>query len=136
MLWRSDGENEVLRFSFCHFKWGEHMSQPVTTNSFIIMVINMTVVFLVLTAIWVMIELIHAIDPTKKPKPAPAIHPTPAPVPEPTAPTPTTGIPQEVIAVIAAAVEAMGFRFADVRAVRPVERPGWRDAGRTQGMRN
>ena len=97
----------------------------------------MTVVFLVLTAIWGMIELIHAIDPTKKSKPAPAMHPAAAPVPEPAAPAPTeTGVPQEVIAVIAAAVQAMGYRLADVRAVRPALRPGWKEAGRTQGMRN
>lgn len=113
------------------------MSQPVTTNPFIIMVINMTVVFLVLVAIWGMIELLHAIDPTKKPKSAPAMHPAAMPVPEPAAPAPeTAGIPQEVIAVIAAAVNAMGYRLADVRAVRSVSRPSWRGAGRTQGMRS
>ncbi|BEU87332.1 hypothetical protein TAMA11512_07960 [Selenomonas sp. TAMA-11512] len=112
------------------------MSQPVTTNPFIIMIINMTIVFLVLTAIWGMITLLHAIDPTKKPKAAPAAQPSAAPVPKPAAPTVApTGMPQEIIAVIAAAVQAMGYRLADVKAVRPVERPGWKEAGRTQGMR-
>ena len=41
------------------------MSQPVTTNPFIIMLINMTVVFLVLIALGVVINLIHYVDPTK-----------------------------------------------------------------------
>ena len=46
------------------------MSHPVTTNPLIIMLINMTVVFLVLMALGVVINLIHYIDPTK-PKTAP-----------------------------------------------------------------
>ena len=41
------------------------MSQPVTTNPFIIMLINMTVVFAVLIALGFVINLIHYIDPTK-----------------------------------------------------------------------
>ena len=41
------------------------MSQPVTTNPWIIMLINMTVVFLVLAALGLVIKFIHYIDPTK-----------------------------------------------------------------------
>ena len=55
------------------------MSQPVTTNPFIIMLINMTVVFLVLIALGVVINLIHYFDPTK-PKAKPAEE-APAPAP-------------------------------------------------------
>ena len=36
------------------------MSQPVTTNPLIIMLINMTVVFLVLMALGVVINIIHS----------------------------------------------------------------------------
>ena len=39
--------------------------QPVTTNPFIIMLINMTVVFIVLFVLMYVIKLIHYVDPTK-----------------------------------------------------------------------
>ena len=42
------------------------MGHPVTTNPFIIMLINMTVVFAVLIGLSIMIRLIHVVDPTKK----------------------------------------------------------------------
>ena len=42
------------------------MGYPVTTNPFIIMMINMTVVFAVLFGLSMMIRLIHLVDPTKK----------------------------------------------------------------------
>ena len=42
------------------------MGHPVTTNPFIIMLINMTIVFVVLIALSFLIQLIHKIDPTKK----------------------------------------------------------------------
>ena len=42
------------------------MGHPVTTNPFIIMLINMTVVFAVLIGLSFMIRLIHVVDPTKK----------------------------------------------------------------------
>ena len=46
------------------------MDQPVTTNPFVIMLINMTVVFIVLISLSFLIRLIHIVDPTK-PKEAP-----------------------------------------------------------------
>ncbi len=44
------------------------MGHPVTTNPFIIMLINMTVVFAVLVGLSLMIRLIHIVDPTAKKK--------------------------------------------------------------------
>ena len=44
------------------------MGHPVTTNPFIIMMINMTVVFIVLISLNFLIQLIHKIDPTKPPE--------------------------------------------------------------------
>ena len=41
------------------------MGHPVTTNPFIIMLINMSIVFAVLVGLSVMIRLIHLADPTK-----------------------------------------------------------------------
>ena len=56
--------------------------QAVTTNPWLIMAINMTVVFAVLIALGILMEIVHLIDPTKKKKEAPAAT---APVATPTA---------------------------------------------------
>lgn len=114
------------------------MSQPVTTNPFIIMLINMTVVFLVLIALGVVINLIHYFDPTK-PKAKPAEEAAPAPAPAPVvkaAPEPKVegGLTPEVVAVIAAAVASLGYGPSAVKAIRPVDRNGWKQSGRTMGM--
>ena len=112
------------------------MSQPVTTNPWIIMLINMTVVFLVLAALGLVIKFIHYIDPTKskleaEEKPAPA--PTPAPVKPAASPQPVAeGIPPEIIAVIAAAVASYGYGLEQIHSIRPIERTGWKNAVRTQ----
>lgn len=112
------------------------MSQPVTTNPFIIMLINMTVVFAVLIALGFVINLIHYVDPTK-PKAAEeepkAAAPAPAPAAAP-APVAEEGVPQEVIAVIAAALMSYGYGPQQIRAVRPIERNGWKRSGRTFGV--
>lgn len=42
--------------------------QAVTTNPWLIMAINMTVVFAVLIALGILMEIVHLIDPTKKKK--------------------------------------------------------------------
>lgn len=112
------------------------MSEPVTTNPFVIMLINMTVVFIVLIALGLVINLIHAIDPTKE-KAAPQKE-APAPAPTPAAPAPeiasADGVSPEVIAVIAAALASYGYGPAAIRAVRPIERDGWKSAGRSFGV--
>ena len=46
--------------------------QAVTTNPWLIMAINMTVVFVVLILLGILMEIVHLIDPTKKKKEAPA----------------------------------------------------------------
>ena len=108
------------------------MGHPVTTNPFIIMTINMTVVFIVLMALMVVIKAIHAIDPTKpKEEPKQEIAaPTPAPSPAAPPVVKEEGIPGEVIAAIAAAVTACGYSAGEIRAIRPIERNGWKTSGR------
>ena len=112
------------------------MSEPVTTNPFVIMLINMTVVFIVLISLGLVINLIPAIDPTKE-KAAPKKE-APAPAPAPAAPAPepvsADGVSPEVIAVIAAALASYGYGPAAIRAVRPIERDGWKNAGRSFGV--
>ena len=102
------------------------MHQPVTDNPFVIMVINMVIVFAVLTAVWGLIELTHIIDPTKK-KAEPAVMAV--------APAAEEGISAETIAVIAAAVAACGCSPAQIKAVRPAEQPSWSRYARVRGMR-
>ena len=113
------------------------MHQPVTDNPFVIMVINMVIVFAVLTAIWGLIELTHIIDPTKKKAEPPAAAPAaPAPAPAaPAAPAVPAGLSMETVAVIAAAVTACGYSVEQIHAIRPAEQPAWRNFGRTSGMR-
>lgn len=114
------------------------MHQPVTDNPFVIMVINMVIVFAVLTAVWALIELTHIIDPTKK-KAEPAAPPRPAAAPAApvmaVAPAAEEGISAETIAVIAAAVAACGCSPAQIKAVRPAEQPSWSRYARVRGMR-
>ena len=123
------------------------MGHPVTTNPFIIMTINMTVVFIVLVVLMYMIKLIHFLDPTKpkeevtekvaSPEHNPAV--TEAAIKaleEKTAASNVpAGISPEVIAVIAAAVTAMGYSSGQVTAIRPIQRETWKLSGREQGIR-
>ena len=115
------------------------MHQPVTDNPFVIMIINMVIVFAVLTAIWALIELTHSLAPPKKkaepPAAAPAA-PAPAPVPAaPAAPAVPAGLSTATVAGIAAAVTACGYSVEQIHAIRPAEQPAWRNFGRTSGMR-
>ena len=113
------------------------MHQPVTDNPFVIMFINMVIVFAVLTAIWGLIELTHMLDPTKKKAEPPAAAPA-APAPAPAvaaAPAVSAGLSAETVAVIAAAVTACGYSAEQIHAIRPAEQPAWRNFGRTSGMR-
>lgn len=115
------------------------MHQPVTDNPFVIMVINMVIVFAVLTAVWGLIELVHLIDPTKKKEvPAAPSQTAAAPAAPVMAAAPAAadeGVSAETIAVIAAAVAACGCNPAQIKAVRPAEQPLWSRYARERGMR-
>ena len=114
------------------------MDQPITTNPFIIMTINMTVVFFVLIALSGLIHLIHIVDPTKEPEVAESEELSAdaesaaiiAKLKENSsaqeAPQVEEGISPEVIAAISAAISAYGFS-GQVKAVRIANRnSGWR----------
>ena len=51
--------------SYLFFLGGEGMG-PVTTNPWLIAIINMTIVFGVLIALGLLMSLIQVVDPTKK----------------------------------------------------------------------
>ena len=122
------------------------MGHPVTTNPFIIMLINMTVVFIVLVALSFLIQLIHKIDPTKEPevkdaephveedemqklirqvKESKTVSSSPDDKGE-------DEIPEEVIAAIVAAIARCGVT-GEVRAVRMLERDNtaWKSKARS-----
>ena len=116
---------------------------PVTTNPLIIMMINMTVVFIVLVSLMFLIKLIHYFDPTKEPdKPAQAEEEEPlvavksettaAPEPEPVI---EQGVSPEIIAAISAAIAAYGFA-GQVKAVRIVNHEGtpWRASAKFNNL--
>ena len=120
---------------------------PVTTNPLIIMVINMTVVFIVLVSLIYLIKLIHFIDPTKEPdqKPEDGVAPGEPPLvavksssPPPVAAIPEPvdeGIKPEVIAAISAAITAYGFA-GQVKAVRILNHEGtpWRASAKFNNL--
>jgi glutaconyl-CoA decarboxylase len=113
------------------------MGHPVTTNPIIIMVINMTIVFVVLISLSIVIRLIHVIDPTGKKKAAPAAAPKAAPK---KAAAPAAAAAPKVdnnvnIAVIAAAVAAYGTGYKIV-TVRPIEQTNWKVGGRAVALQN
>ena len=111
------------------------MHQPVTDNPFVIMFINMVIVFAVLTAIWGLIELTHMLDPTKKKADPPAAEPArpaaaPASAPKASA---STGMSAETVAVIAQFEAAEGEGRVG-RAVRKLhtERTAERESERAR----
>ena len=112
------------------------MGHPVTTNPFIIMLINMTVVFAVLIGLSIMIRLIHVVDPTKKAENKPAAAPVRKAAPAAAAPAAPAVDNSAVIAVISAAVAAFGYSDAQIVAIRPAGSPVWTNAGRMAGIRN
>ena len=113
------------------------MGHPVTTNPFIIMLINMSIVFVVLIGLSAMIRLIHLCDPTNKAKEVkkPAAAPKAA---APAAAAPAAAPKADnsaVIAVIAAAVAAYDSE-ARIVTVRPIESTVWKNNARATALNN
>ena len=90
------------------------------------MIINMTVVFLVLIVLMYLIKLIHFLDPTKKEEQKTE---SKRPAAQRVEMKPEEqGIPEEVVAVIAAAIASSNG--GSIRAIRPLGNSPWRDLGR------
>ena len=104
-----------------------------TANPWLIMAINMTVVFAVLILLGVLMEIIHMIDPTKKKKVESAAPLAAAPV----AAAPTTVATtndEKVVAAIVGAVVAMGYSSEQIASIRPTATSAqWRLDGRLSG---
>ena len=104
------------------------MGHPVTTNPLIIMLINMSIVFVVLMGLSAMIRLIHLCDPTAKAKE----EKKPAAAPKAAAPKADNSA---VSAVIAAAVAAYDSE-ARIVTVRPIESTVWKNNARATALNN
>ena len=104
-----------------------------TANPWLIMAINMTVVFAVLILLGVLMEIIHMIDPTKKKKVESAAPVAAAPV----AAAPTTVATtndEKVVAAIVGAVVSMGYSSEQIASIRPTATSAqWRLDGRLSG---
>ena len=101
---------------------------PVTTNPWLIALINMTIVFGVLIALGFLITAIQLIDPTKKKVAKPAVAPTPAAAPAPVQDD------SEIIAVIAAAVAACGVSADQIACVRRLPNASWTVNARVEAI--
>ena len=105
---------------------------PVTTNPWLIAIINMTIVFGVLIALGVLMSLIQVVDPTKKKADAPKVEAPKTTAPAPVVNTPAVSNNDEIIAVIAAAVAALGCSADDIAYVRRLPNEGWTNAARVE----
>jgi glutaconyl-CoA/methylmalonyl-CoA decarboxylase subunit delta len=98
---------------------------PVTTNPYLIAVINMSIVFGVLIVLGIMMHVVEMIDPTKK-KPAAAKKvAAPAAAPKVAAAPVAAANNDEIIAVIAAAVAACGCSSEQIACIRRIPTPAW-----------
>ena len=103
---------------------------PVTTNPWLIALINMTIVFGVLIALGVLMNLLQVIDPTKKKVAKPAVALTPA-----AAPVAAAQDDSEIIAVIAAAVAACGVSADQIACVRRIDaKSAWTVSSRVEAI--
>lgn len=93
---------------------------PITTNPWVIAMINMTLVFGVLISLGVLMTLIRYIDPTKKKVAKPVAAPKAAPVA-----TVVVNNDAEITAVIAAAVAAYGIAPSDIACIRRLKKGTW-----------
>ena len=104
--------------------------QAVTTNPWLIMAINMTVVFVVLILLGILMTIVHLIDPTKK-KDKQVSTPVAAPVATPSA---STHNEDEVVVAIVGAIVAMGYSSEQIASIRPTATSAkWRLEGRLSG---
>ena len=107
---------------------------PVTTNPWLIALINMTIVFGVLIALGILMNLLQVIDPTKKKVAKPAVAPTPAAAPA-AAPVAAAQDDSEIIAVIAAAVAACGVSADQIACVRRIDaKSSWTVSSRVEAI--
>ena len=96
--------------------------EPVTTNPFLIMLINMTIVFAVLWLLGCLIKLIHLVDPTRKKEvaqeraPVAPMQPAADVVPE--VESIDNMQEKELVAVLTTAIMAYGYRDVRITSIK------------------
>ena len=103
----------------------------VTTNPWLIAIINMTIVFGVLIALGLIMSAIQLVDPTQKKSAKPAV--APAAAPRAAAPVAKKN-DAEVMAVIAAAVAAYGYSSSQIACVSRLSAAGWSQNARIEAI--
>lgn len=100
---------------------------PVTTNPWLIALINMTIVFGVLISLGILMTILQMVDPTKKKVAKPVAAPAPAAAPAAAAAVAAAPAQDnnEIIAVIAAAVAACGVSSDQITVIRRIPNPSW-----------
>lgn len=107
---------------------------PVTTNPWLIALINMTIVFGVLAALGLMMKVIQMVDPTQKKTAKPAVAPAPAAAPAAAPVAAPVQDDSEIIAVIAAAIAATGCSADQIACVRRMPNAGWTANARVEAI--
>ncbi|MCD8360385.1 MAG: OadG family protein [Acidaminococcaceae bacterium] len=106
---------------------------PVTTNPWLVALINLTIVFGVLASLGVLMKIIYMVDPTRQKKTANTVA-APAPAAAPAAVAAPVQDDSEIIAVIAAAVAALGHSAEEIACVRRLPEAGWTQNARIEAI--
>ena len=107
----------------------------MTTNPLLILIINMAVVFFVLFVHELLTRGIYYIDPTRKKGVAtPATAEPVANVDAALSPSTETSDDLAVIAVITAAIAAMGGSVGHISVIRRIDGPAWTQMGRIDAL--
>ncbi len=109
------------------------MEQQVM-SPWMVMAINMTIVFLVLISLGILIKIVYFIDPTRrKDSKSKSEAASKAVAPAPVQKAAVAKNNDDVIAVITAAVVAMGYSASQIASVRPTISKKWSMGGRIFG---
>ncbi|MCD7873533.1 MAG: OadG family protein [Acidaminococcaceae bacterium] len=106
---------------------------PITTNPWLIASINIIIIFSVLIFLGVLIKIIYMVDPTRQKKTANTVA-APAPAAAPAAVAAPVQDDSEIIAVIAAAVAALGYSAEEIACVRRLPEAGWTQNARIEAI--
>lgn len=109
--------------------------QPVTTNPFMIMLINMTIVFGVLWILGLVMNLIRAVDPTAKKNASPESAPLVAAPVVQVAPAPVAVDNKQLVAVIMATLSAYGCGKIEITSIKPIKNEAWTQVARINSLR-
>lgn len=110
------------------------MGGPVTTNPWLIAIINMTIVFGVLIALGLIMSAIQMVDPTQKKSANPVAPAAPKVAAPAAAAVAAKKDDAAVIAVIAAAVAAYGYSASQISCVRRLPAAGWSQTARIESI--